>query len=456
MSRPAHAGPSDSATVSCPAASCGSLSRPTPALTPSSTIKSGPNIRDCQNTRVSSAHPPAPLTASSLPIVASSVLNSAVSSGNFRLVSRVSGAPLTPRPESGALTRRPAASASLYGGRTRPHPPLLSPSCNRPVLGSASLGDPSFTSSPIVMHPQSHTAVAENYGPANPNLSSLPAMAYPPMEYSAMNVMMMPMSHAQPDGSAALNSSMAVGAAPFIPQSQYMPSPGGPPTSGHYVQTAAGPNGLYSTYVPTNSQAGVIGQGQVVPPQHGGYHPTGYPNLTPGQTTAPFVPVSSYEPMGPMMPMMPMPPPHHLAQPPQSMMPNTSVSQAVPYTTSTGVPPPPASQPLVLDAIQSSPETLKSNLHSVATHANVVNHLDPTSLPLDELKKRLQVQLEYYFSRENLAHDTYLKSQMDADQFVPIWTVANFNQVKRLTNDKELVTQVLRGKKEALVIHRHH
>ena len=35
---------------------------------------------------------------------------------------------------------------------------------------------------------------------------------------------------------------------------------------------------------------------------------------------------------------------------------------------------------------------------------------------------------------------------MDGDQFVPISTIAGFNQVKRLTNSLELVTEVLRGK----------
>ena len=32
---------------------------------------------------------------------------------------------------------------------------------------------------------------------------------------------------------------------------------------------------------------------------------------------------------------------------------------------------------------------------------------------------------------------------MDNDQYVPIWTVANFNQVKRLTKDIKLITEVL-------------
>jgi len=65
-------------------------------------------------------------------------------------------------------------------------------------------------------------------------------------------------------------------------------------------------------------------------------------------------------------------------------------------------------------------------------------------LPMDQLKQMLQHQLEYYFSRENLAHDSYLMSQMDADQFVPIGIIANFNQIKKLTSDIKLVTQVLR------------
>jgi hypothetical protein len=52
----------------------------------------------------------------------------------------------------------------------------------------------------------------------------------------------------------------------------------------------------------------------------------------------------------------------------------------------------------------------------------------------------------FLFNRENLANDAYLLSQMDNDQYVPIWTVANFNQVKKLTKDIKLITEVLRGK----------
>ena len=65
-------------------------------------------------------------------------------------------------------------------------------------------------------------------------------------------------------------------------------------------------------------------------------------------------------------------------------------------------------------------------------------------MPYDRLKQLLAGQLEYYFSRENLANDTYLVSQMDGDQYVPIWTVANFNQIKKLTTDIKLITEVLK------------
>jgi la-related protein 4 len=46
--------------------------------------------------------------------------------------------------------------------------------------------------------------------------------------------------------------------------------------------------------------------------------------------------------------------------------------------------------------------------------------------------------------RENLSKDLYLMSQMDSDQFVPIWTVANMEEIKKLTTDPDLILEVLR------------
>lgn len=53
----------------------------------------------------------------------------------------------------------------------------------------------------------------------------------------------------------------------------------------------------------------------------------------------------------------------------------------------------------------------------------------------------------FFFYRENLSKDLYLISQMDSDQFVPIWTIASMEGVKLLTTDMDLILEVLRGKK---------
>ena len=63
----------------------------------------------------------------------------------------------------------------------------------------------------------------------------------------------------------------------------------------------------------------------------------------------------------------------------------------------------------------------------------------------EQLRQNLRKQLEYYFSRQNMSHDTYLKSQMDSDDYVLIATIANFNLVKRLTSDFQLIVDVLKG-----------
>ncbi|XP_067316139.1 la-related protein 4 isoform X2 [Pseudorasbora parva] len=63
----------------------------------------------------------------------------------------------------------------------------------------------------------------------------------------------------------------------------------------------------------------------------------------------------------------------------------------------------------------------------------------------ESLKESLKKQLEFCFSRENLSKDLYLISQMDSDQFVPIWTIASMEGVKLLTTDMDLILEVLRA-----------
>ncbi|XP_052814965.1 uncharacterized protein LOC128241884 isoform X1 [Mya arenaria] len=66
-------------------------------------------------------------------------------------------------------------------------------------------------------------------------------------------------------------------------------------------------------------------------------------------------------------------------------------------------------------------------------------------IPEDQVRMVLKNQLESLFSRENLSNDSYLQSQMDADQYVPIATVASLDQVQKLSNDLQLIVEILRG-----------
>ena len=82
---------------------------------------------------------------------------------------------------------------------------------------------------------------------------------------------------------------------------------------------------------------------------------------------------------------------------------------------------------------------------AVADQASEIPQSETPVVPLEgeALEKALTQQLEFYFSQENLDKDTYLQSQMNAQNYVPIDTIMNFRKVVSLTTDKELVVKVM-------------
>ncbi|KAJ6006369.1 hypothetical protein N7451_004313 [Penicillium sp. IBT 35674x] len=60
------------------------------------------------------------------------------------------------------------------------------------------------------------------------------------------------------------------------------------------------------------------------------------------------------------------------------------------------------------------------------------------------LMNMLSMQLEYYFSVDNLCKDMFLRSQMDSQGFTPLSVLATFKRVKSLTEDFELLRHVSR------------
>ncbi|XP_041744096.2 la-related protein 4 isoform X1 [Coregonus clupeaformis] len=93
------------------------------------------------------------------------------------------------------------------------------------------------------------------------------------------------------------------------------------------------------------------------------------------------------------------------------------------------------------------PPELGYPLYDSVTGSAVEGEAVKEKQPLAEVSMResLKKQLEFCFSRENLSKDLYLMSQMDSDQFVPIWTIASMEGIKVLTTDMDLILEVLRA-----------
>ncbi|KAJ0252225.1 La-related protein 1C [Hirschfeldia incana] len=61
------------------------------------------------------------------------------------------------------------------------------------------------------------------------------------------------------------------------------------------------------------------------------------------------------------------------------------------------------------------------------------------------LNMKLQKQIQYYFSEENLIRDTYLRGHMDDQGFVPLHVIAGFKKVAELTDSIQQIVEALQG-----------
>ncbi|KAF7474658.1 hypothetical protein GHT09_014581 [Marmota monax] len=74
--------------------------------------------------------------------------------------------------------------------------------------------------------------------------------------------------------------------------------------------------------------------------------------------------------------------------------------------------------------------------------------------PVEEalLKEYIKLQIEYYFSIENLERDFFLRRKMDEQGFLPISLIAGFHRVQALTTNLNLILEALKDSTEVEVV----
>jgi len=63
----------------------------------------------------------------------------------------------------------------------------------------------------------------------------------------------------------------------------------------------------------------------------------------------------------------------------------------------------------------------------------------------DGVLEAVKVQVEYYFSVQNLVKDMFLRAKMDENGWIPIGVIANFNRVRALAPNPAMITAALEG-----------
>lgn len=90
----------------------------------------------------------------------------------------------------------------------------------------------------------------------------------------------------------------------------------------------------------------------------------------------------------------------------------------------------PSSAPLFMrphSVFQFNPPLMSPPAHPIAVTAAA------------DLSTAIQNQVDFYFSGDNLARDTFLRKHMDKDGWVELSVIANFNRMRNLTNDLDYI-----------------
>ncbi|XP_073012239.1 la-related protein 1C-like [Typha latifolia] len=142
-------------------------------------------------------------------------------------------------------------------------------------------------------------------------------------------------------------------------------------------------------------------------------------------------------------------------------------AQPIPQQQQQWPPPPPASMPFVGAPTPVPPFSAR---WAFLVKSSYPMYLIPQHLPVEQLRNMsyaphqvppavapqvfhsqadlqhlLMRQIDYYFSPENLCKDVYLRQQMDDQGWVRLSVIANFNKVKQLTSNIQLILEAVRG-----------
>ncbi|XP_062216763.1 la-related protein 1B-like isoform X2 [Phragmites australis] len=67
----------------------------------------------------------------------------------------------------------------------------------------------------------------------------------------------------------------------------------------------------------------------------------------------------------------------------------------------------------------------------------------PQTILIDPIRKELLVQIDYYFSDDNLCKDPFLRQNMDDQGWVPLSLIAGFRKVRKLTNNIQFILETV-------------